>query len=115
VLGWAESISSLVKGQRMNSTNFEDFYAYYLTQHSNRYTRRWHFAGTTLAIIFLIASLVTRNWSLLWGVPLAGYGLAWISHWWFEKNNPASFKNPILSFRADMKMYYEILVGRVGL
>jgi len=93
--------------------NFKDFYVYYLTQHKNRYTRRWHFTGTTLAILFLIAAFVTRNWNFLWGVPLSGYGLAWISHWWFEKNNPASFKNPILSFRADMKMYYEMIVGRI--
>ena len=31
----------------------------------------------------------------------------------FEKNNPASFKNPLYSFRADMKMYSEMLRGKI--
>jgi len=92
---------------------FECFYDYYLEQHKSKYTRRWHFAGTTVAILFLIAALVTKNWACLWGVPLSGYLPAWLSHWFFEKNNPASFKNPILSFRADMKMYWQMITGKV--
>ena len=92
---------------------FEDFYVYYLSQHSHRSTRRWHFLGTTLAIIILLAALITQDWMLLLYVPLAGYGMAWLSHLFFEKNKPASFKNPILSFRADMKMYWEILKGKI--
>jgi len=103
-----------VKGQEMKyNGHFIDFYDYYLTQHSNKYTRRWHFFGTTLAIGLLLWALISQDWSLLWYVPLAGYGLAWISHWWFEKNNPASFENPILSFRADIKMYWEMITGKI--
>ena len=100
----------MVKGQRMN---FKEFYDYYLSQHSNRTCRRFHFTGTTLAIILLVVSIVTKNWNLLWGVPFAGYGLAWFGHWVFEKNNPASFKNPLYSFRADMKMYWEMITGKI--
>ena len=92
---------------------FKEFYVYYLTQHSNRSTRRWHFTGTTLAILILLGALIKQDWSLLWYVPVAGYGLAWLSHWFFEKNNPASFKNPILSLRADLKMYWEMVTGKI--
>ena len=97
----------------MKFAHFECFYDYYLEQHKRKHTRRWHFAGTTVAILFLVAALVTQNWSYLWGVPLSGYLPAWLSHWFLEKNNPASFKNPILSFRADIKMYWEMLTGKV--
>ena len=97
----------------MNFTNFKEFYDYYLSQHSNRMCRRLHFTGTTFAIILLVTAVVTKNWSLLWGVPAAGYCIAWIGHWVFEGNNPASFKYPLRSFRADVTMYYEMLRGKI--
>jgi len=93
--------------------SFDEFYTYYLTQHKRKYTRRWHFFGTTIAIILLVGILIKQDWSLLWYVPVAGYIPAWVSHWFFEKNNPASFKNPILSFRADMKMYWQMITGKI--
>ena len=97
----------------MNFNNFKDFYVYYLSQHSNRHTRRWHFIGTTLALILLLITCWTRDWSLLWYVPLVGYIPSWISHWWIEKNSPASFKHPLYSLRADIKMYREMLKGKI--
>jgi len=97
----------------MRFANFTDFYVYYLSEHGNRYTRRCHFFGTTLAILLLLGALIKQDWSLLWYVPLAGYGLAWFSHWFFEKNNPASFKYPLYSFRADFKMYWSMLRGKI--
>jgi len=97
----------------MRFTNFDKFYTWYLTQHLNRISRRLHFVGTTCAIALLIMSLVTRNWNLLWFVPIASYCVAWIGHWVFEGNNPASFKYPILSLRADMKMYWGMLRGKI--
>jgi hypothetical protein len=39
--------------------------------------------------------------------------LAWIGHFGFEKNKPASFKQPFYSFLGDWVMYRDIWVGRV--
>ena len=44
---------------------------------------------------------------------ISGYGGAWIGHFVFEKNKPASFKQPIYSFRGDWVMYSEILTGKI--
>jgi len=78
--------------------SFPEFYAAYLTGHSDRRSRQLHFLGSTLAIIFLTALVLTANvWWLLAAI-LSFYGLAWIGHFGFERNRPSSFKQPLYSF-----------------
>ncbi len=94
-------------------TSFREFYPFYLSEHSNRTCRRLHFVGSTLALICLGLLLATGN---LWWLPaglVAGYGFAWIGHFGFEKNRPASFKQPLYSFMGDWVMYSQILRGKI--
>lgn len=95
-------------------TSFAQFYPYYLTQHANRSCRRAHFLGTSSAIAALVQYADSVNpWWLL--VALAsGYGGAWIGHFFFEKNRPASFEQPLYSFRADWVMYWQMLSGKLS-
>ncbi|MDO9360639.1 MAG: DUF962 domain-containing protein [Polaromonas sp.] len=93
--------------------SFAEFYPFYLTEHSDRTCRRLHFAGSSLSLVFLVTAVVTRNpWWLLAGL-LCGYGFAWIGHFGFEKNKPASFKRPLYSFMGDWVMYKDIWTGKV--
>jgi len=46
-------------------------------------------------------------------IPISGYGFAWIGHFFFEKNKPATFKYPLYSFCSDFIMYWDILRGKV--
>lgn len=94
---------------------FAEFYPFYLSEHRNRTCRRLHFAGSTLALI----CLATGVWRgdplyLLYGL-LCGYGFAWVGHFVFEKNKPASFKRPLFSFMGDWVMYKDIWVGKIAL
>jgi hypothetical protein len=93
--------------------SFHDFYPYYLREHSSRASRRLHVIGTALAIVLLIAALVTRTWQLLWAVPLMGYLFAWVGHFFFEKNRPATFRHPIYSLRGDFTMLRDVLTGKL--
>jgi hypothetical protein len=94
---------------------FAQFYPFYLTEHSNRTCRRLHFVGSSLALGFLVTFGVTGNpWWLLVGL-LCGYGFAWVGHFGFEKNKPASFKRPLYSFMGDWVMYKDIWTGRIKL
>src|SRR3954453_4859392 len=78
-------------------SSFAEFYPFYLSEHSDRTCRRLHFAGTSLALLCLVALIPTRNpWWLLAGL-LCGYGLAWIGHFAFAKNQPAWFRQPLSS------------------
>lgn len=95
--------------------SFAAFYPFYLREHSNAMCRRLHFIGTSLSLLFLIALVATGHfWYLLAGL-VCGYGFAWVGHFVFEKNRPASFKRPLYSFIGDWMMWRDILLGRISL
>lgn len=91
--------------------SFAEFYPFYLTEHSNKTSRRLHFIGTTLVFLLLIGSLLFHSWVMLVAVPFAGYGFAWVGHFFFEKNKPATFRYPLWSLASDFKLYFEIWGG----
>ncbi len=94
-------------------SSFSEFYPFYLAEHSNRTCRRLHFAGSWLVLLILAMSVYTRNAMLLLLAPVAGYGFAWVGHFFFEHNRPATFKYPVYSLIGDWAMFRDILMGRV--
>ena len=96
-------------------TSFREFYPFYLQEHSNKTCRRLHFIGTSLVLALLVAVLITGNWVWLWAFPVIGYGFAWIGHYVYEKNRPATFKYPLYSFMGDFVMYKDIWLGRLSI
>jgi hypothetical protein len=97
--------------QTFNS--FRDFYPFYLGEHQNPICRRLHFVGSTLVLIVLAIMFATRNPYWLFAALLCGYGFAWIGHFFFEHNRPATFKHPLYSFIGDWVMYTHILTGKI--
>lgn len=97
----------------MAYATFRDFYPYYLAEHRNATCRRLHFIGSWLVIAALLAALVTRNAWLLLLMPLFGYGFAWVGHFKFEKNRPATFKHPLYSLLGDWVMFWQLLTGKI--
>ncbi|GAA5136396.1 DUF962 domain-containing protein [Thalassotalea piscium] len=93
--------------------SFEAFYPFYLSQHENHVCRRLHFLGSTLIILMLLYSITTWHLTLLWTIPLIGYGFAWVGHFFFEKNTPATFQYPIYSLMGDWVMFKDILIGKI--
>jgi hypothetical protein len=90
---------------------FEEFWPFYVREHSNPLTRKFHFVGTTLAIGCAVGGALTRHRWLLLAAPVAGYGPAWISHFFIEKNRPATFTYPRWSLIADFVMWKKMLDG----
>jgi hypothetical protein len=93
--------------------SFAEFYPFYLSEHVNRTCRRLHFIGTSIVIAVAIVALATQRWQLLLLMPLAGYGFAWVGHFVFEKNRPATFSYPRYSLIGDFVMWKDILIGRI--
>lgn len=92
--------------------SFAAFYPYYIHEHSNRMCRRIHVVGSGLVLAVLAVAVATRNpWWLL-AMPLVGYGAAWVGHFFFEKNRPATFKYPLWSLMGDWRMFFETVSGR---
>ena len=97
-------------GERFQS--FAAFYPHYIHEHSNRTCRRIHVVGSALVLVVLAAAIVTLNpWWLL-AMPLVGYGFAWVGHFFFEKNRPATFKYPLWSLMGDWRMFWETVSGK---
>ncbi|HEX4147781.1 MAG TPA: DUF962 domain-containing protein [Pirellulales bacterium] len=94
--------------------SFGAFWRFYVTQHRQRATRGWHFAGTTAAVLGLVGIAVAGRWLWLPLVPIVGYALAWFSHGVIEGNRPATFGHPLWSLAADFKMWWLIATGRMG-
>ena len=93
--------------------SFREFYPFYLSEHRNPTCRKLHFAGTSLVIGIVVLAITTANpWWLL-ATPLAGYGFAWVGHFAFEKNRPATFTYPAWSFMGDWVMYWQLLTGKI--
>jgi hypothetical protein len=93
--------------------SFREFYPFYLSEHANPTCRRLHFVGTTLVIAFLATAFLTRNAWWLVGALVAGYGFAWIGHFFFEHNRPATFTYPVYSFIGDWVMFKDLLTGKI--
>jgi hypothetical protein len=96
-------------------TSFSDFYPYYLSEHANSTCRLLHFIGSWLVLILIAFALITNQLLFLWLIPVIGYGFAWVGHFFYERNEPATFQYPLYSFMGDWLMFKDILTGKVSL
>ena len=92
--------------------SFREFYPFYLNEHANRTSRRLHFLGTSIACVLLLAALVTPFRWLAAVAILQGYAFAWVGHFFFEHNKPATFKYPAFSLMGDWRLWWEMLTGK---
>ena len=93
--------------------SFEEFWPFYVAQHSHPVNRALHFLGTSLALAALAAAATLGSAAWLVAVPLAGYGPAWVGHYGFERNRPATFAHPLWSLRGDLRMYRLMWMARM--
>ncbi|MEQ4574340.1 MAG: DUF962 domain-containing protein [Gammaproteobacteria bacterium] len=93
--------------------NFSEFYPFYLSEHANRTSRRLHFVGSCGVLLLVLLAIVGgQPWWLLAALA-CGYGFAWVGHFFFEKNRPATFRHPFYSFMGDWVMFRDILLRRI--
>jgi hypothetical protein len=95
-------------------TTYAEFWPFYLREHTRPATRGVHYVGTILSIVVLVWAVATQSWWWLIAVPFVGYGAAWFSHFFIEKNRPATFMYPFWSLISDYKMCFMFLTGQLG-
>jgi len=92
---------------------FDDFYRFYLSEHSRPGTKRLHFVGTVMAPVLVGTAAATGRWWLIGGAVAQAYACAWISHYVIEKNKPVAFDHPLLCFVSDWRMALEMATGKI--
>ncbi len=97
----------------MSITSFAEFWPYYVRAHSRPQTRLFHATGSSLAVLGVILALAVNPWIFV-AVPIVGYGFAWYSHFFIERNKPATFGHPFYSLFADYRMLFLMMAGRMA-
>ena len=110
----AKSMKATAGNDRRFKT-FADFYPFYLSEHANRVSRRLHFTGTSIALALLVVALSTGIWWLIAAALVQGYAFAWVGHFFFEHNRPATFKYPGFSFLGDWRLWWDLISGKMPL
>ena len=93
--------------------SFSEFWPYYLSEHSRSATRLLHYIGSLTGIAVIVALVTVERWYLFPLGFVPGYAMAWIGHFFVEKNRPATFTYPLWSFMGDWKMLALMLTGRL--
>jgi hypothetical protein len=93
---------------------YTEFWDFYVAEHSQPLTRLFHFVGTALGLILLVWVVRGGNWLYLPLCFVVGYAFAWFSHFFIEKNKPATFRYPLWSFISDYKMMFFMMTGRMN-
>lgn len=92
--------------------SLKEFYPYYLSEHQHPTSRKLHFIGTALLFLILAMAIYLSKYWILWLIPVVGYGFAWVGHFFFEKNKPATFKHPFYSLASDFVLFYHLMIGK---
>ena len=64
-------------------------------------------------LLVIAVAFISGKWGYLLLLPVIGYGFAWVGHFFFEKNRPATFKHPLYSLLGDWVMFRDMLTGRI--
>jgi len=92
---------------------FGEYYKYYLTLHQNKWCRRLHAFGQLATVVYITMTLYSGYLYLLILAPFIVYPFAWAGHFFFEKNIPAAFSNPVWAKMCDWVMLKDMLIGRI--
>lgn len=98
-------------GERMD---WQAFWPFYLEEHADRRNQALHVTGTTIALGLAVAAVVTQVWWFLLAALFCGYLFAWIGHFGFERNRPATFQYPVKSLVSDFRLWFLTVTGRAG-
>lgn len=94
-------------------SSFKEFYPHYLSEHEDTTNRLCHFMGTTFGLTWIAMGIMALEIKFVLFGFFIGYLFAWVGHYFFEKNRPATFTHPLYSFAADFVMWWQFITGKL--
>ncbi len=92
--------------------DYSAFWPYYLREHAKPLTRALHYIGSAMALVFLGLGILSDS-TFFFAALLAGYGFAWVAHFFIEHNKPATFTYPVWSLYSDWRMFALFITGQL--
>ena len=92
----------------------QEFWPYYVREHSHSGTRWLHFVGNTNLLIWLFLAVYYQSLFIVGFAVASSYTFAWIGHFFVERNIPATFRYPLMAAICDMVMYYKMWRGEMN-
>jgi hypothetical protein len=89
------------------------FWPDYVRAHQHPLTRRLHFVGTTNLLLWLLLAALRRSPALMLYAVASSYALAWVGHFFVERNIPATFRHPLQAGLCDLIMYVKMWRGEM--
>ena len=93
---------------------YAEFWPRYLAAHSDPRSRLLHYVGTLAALALVVLAAAAADWRWLVAAPFVGYAPAWLGHFAFERNRPATFDHPLWSAWSDIRMLSLFMTGRLA-
>jgi hypothetical protein len=93
--------------------SFKQYYEHYLTLHQNKWNKRLHALGQLSTLLFVGLVVQEQQWLLLFFTPFIVYPFAWSGHFFFEKNKPAAWSNPLWAKACDWLMLKDMLIRKI--
>ena len=106
-----EDINVVIMASKFQT--LREFYPYYLTEHQDNTSRSLHYIGTSLFLIIMGYAVVTATWWLIPASIVSAYAFAWVGHFFFERNKPATFTYPFFSLASDFIMLFHFITGQL--
>jgi hypothetical protein len=83
---------------------YDEFWKFYLRQHSHPTTKLVHALGLALALIGMVWGAFQGQWWMVPGAVIVGYAMLWTSHFLIEHNLPATWSYPLWSLKSEFRM-----------
>ena len=94
--------------------SLQEFWPYYVREHSRSGTRWLHFIGNTNLFIWLILAVYYQSLPVALFAVISSYTFAWVGHFFVERNIPATFRYPLKAAICDLVMYYKMWRGEMN-
>ncbi len=98
---------------KLRFTNYREFWPYYVGEHRQPLCRAIHYVAALASLACVVWAVLALDWRPLVLAPAFAYGLAWIGHFFVERNRPATWGWVRWSLMAEYQMLFLALIGRM--
>lgn len=99
----------------VSATNYPEFHAYYLANHTNLWCRRMHLVGTAVGVGGVTLNAIRMCARSALSSAATGVAICWLGDIACQGISPTSFRHPYWSMVSNFKMIQSMMNGELPL